>query len=317
MTDTLTQHIDITEELAAFSWRAARWQAEKLIAASPFRDDTHPSFYVYLEDTPTAAAGSWGDSGTGERGGFVRLLAGLRGETAEETVEYLREKYGIYADQPRETFTIQSIGKARARAAEKSRVRTMTPPQGVTPDYVIQRGISPEICAQAGVVQAGNAIALPWRDRKRRVRAVKYRSIAGKSFWYAAGGENVRDLVYGIDAIGPGEVAVVESELDALYLRTADVQAVALGGAEQVNARKAELIAASPASGVVIMADHDSAGQRMKRALIRQMRDFPGLPVKVAGYPARYKDANEVADLAAIRTYITNAKYVRKMAKIG
>ncbi|WP_185819945.1 toprim domain-containing protein [Salibacterium salarium] len=316
MSDNLLDYVDVAEELSEFTWRSPRWQSEKLIAASPFRDDTHPSFYVYLADTASAKAGSWGDSGTGERGGLVRLLAELRGESSDEVAVYLREKYGVYADQPAETFALPSIGNALAKAAEIQRVRTLQPPQGSTPAYVIDRGISPEICEQAGVVQARGAVAIPWFDRKGRCRAIKYRSISGKSFWYAKGGESIRDLVYGIESVRAGEVALVESEIDALYLRTAGVQAMATGGAELMNAKKAELIAASGVTCVIVMADHDAAGQRMKREAVELLRRYPSIAVKVAGYPARYKDANEVGDITKIRTYIAKSKYVRKIPKL-
>ncbi|MFD2704689.1 toprim domain-containing protein [Salibacterium lacus] len=318
MSEKLLEHVDVSEELASFDWRAPRWQAEKLICASPFRDDMHPSFYVYLTDTPSAKAGSWGDSGTGDRGGFVRLLAELRGESTDEVIAYLREKYGVYADDEQaERFTLPSLGAIRQQAVERARVRTLQPPQGQAPAYVIDRGVAPETAADAGVVQAGNAVAFPWRDRKGRCRAVKYRSITGKAFWYAKGGENIRDLVYGIDAVAGGEVALVESEIDALYLRTAGVRAVATGGAELMNEKKAEIIAASGVEAVVIVADHDAAGQRMKREAIELLRKYPGVAAKVAGYPARYKDANEVGDMAAIRAYVTKSKYVRKMKPIS
>ncbi|WP_333558500.1 hypothetical protein [Bacillus glycinifermentans] len=89
--------VDIRYELEQFEWTRPTWTDERLLAASPFRYDRTPSFYVYLEDTATAKAGYWGDSGYYDaeyaRGGFVKLLAFLREETEEETVEYLIDSY--------------------------------------------------------------------------------------------------------------------------------------------------------------------------------------------------------------------------------
>src|SRR5690606_41797674 len=85
---------DIRTELGQYEWRRATWTDEKLVACSPFRDDHTPSFYVYLRDTPTAPAGSWGDSGTGDRGNFIRLCALLRHVSEGEAREYLKHQYG-------------------------------------------------------------------------------------------------------------------------------------------------------------------------------------------------------------------------------
>nr|MDF9458006.1 hypothetical protein [Bacillus pumilus] len=46
--------VDIREELEQYEWDRPTWHADRLTAASPFRDDRTPSFYVYYEDTETA-----------------------------------------------------------------------------------------------------------------------------------------------------------------------------------------------------------------------------------------------------------------------
>ncbi|WP_230116380.1 hypothetical protein [Bacillus velezensis] len=55
--------VDIRYELEQFEWTRPTWTEDRLLAASPFRYDRTPSFYVYLEDTASAKAGYWGDSG--------------------------------------------------------------------------------------------------------------------------------------------------------------------------------------------------------------------------------------------------------------
>src|SRR5690606_28011578 len=88
--------VDVRTELESYEWERPRWLDEKLIACSPFRQDSTPSFYVWLRDVPefNARAGYWGDSGGVEyqRGNFVTLLAYLRGETEDETARYLLDK---------------------------------------------------------------------------------------------------------------------------------------------------------------------------------------------------------------------------------
>lgn len=41
-------NIDIKTELEEFDFRNARWSDDKLIACSPFRQDSTPSFFVTL-----------------------------------------------------------------------------------------------------------------------------------------------------------------------------------------------------------------------------------------------------------------------------
>ena len=93
--------VDIKSELEVYDWGYnARWSADKLIAASPFRHDSTPSFFVNLDGD---YAGAWADSGAHDdnytSGGFAKLLAYLRSESIEETERYLLEQYGrLYVD---------------------------------------------------------------------------------------------------------------------------------------------------------------------------------------------------------------------------
>src|SRR5690606_643145 len=91
-----TLNIDIESELREFEWTRSRWTSDKLLAASPFRYDGHPSFFVNLTGE---YAGTWADLGAYDAewasGNFVKLLAFLRQETYEETEEYLLEMYGV------------------------------------------------------------------------------------------------------------------------------------------------------------------------------------------------------------------------------
>src|SRR5699024_5067221 len=71
--------VDILEELEQYEWENARWTDTKLIASSPFRNDSAPSFYV---DISGSYAGVFGDSGAYdsyyESGTLPKLLAYLR-----------------------------------------------------------------------------------------------------------------------------------------------------------------------------------------------------------------------------------------------
>ena len=79
--------IDIADFLTRFDWSNERWKDDRLIASSPFREDNSPSFYVNFNND---WSGTWGDSGTGETGNLVSLVAELHGITYEEAWEQLR-----------------------------------------------------------------------------------------------------------------------------------------------------------------------------------------------------------------------------------
>src|SRR5690606_7542370 len=111
---------DIRTELGQYAWRRATWMDEKLVACSPFRADHTPSFYVFLRDTPTAPAGSWGDSGTGDRGNFVRLIALLRGLSEDEAREYLKNQYGTEEVTEPLTVNIGTNGRSKPKLFDMS-----------------------------------------------------------------------------------------------------------------------------------------------------------------------------------------------------
>ena len=94
-------------------------------------------------------AGYWGDSGTGERGGFTALLARLRGESEAETAEYLRVEYGldtaVITDKPAKLARLQ-----RVLAPPKNTASLAVP--AVEPSaYLAERGIPAEIQALYGL----------------------------------------------------------------------------------------------------------------------------------------------------------------------
>jgi len=80
--------IDIPEYLSRYDcWENARWTDERLICSSPFREDSSPSFYVNFNNQ---WAGTWGDSGDGSTGNFIKLVAQLDDTSYEEALEKLR-----------------------------------------------------------------------------------------------------------------------------------------------------------------------------------------------------------------------------------
>jgi 5S rRNA maturation endonuclease (ribonuclease M5) len=320
--------VDIHAEIEAFPWIRPRWSADKLIAASPFRYDHSPSFYVYLTDTATAKAGDWGDSGAIDsewaRGGIVKLLAFLRNETEFETLEYLREKYG-YADA--DTFAEPMLSlptlHAEVKRYRQTLDRRILDGYKYRHPYLSNRGISEAVqrLMTVGYDKYARAVTIPWFNADGTLGNIMYRSVSGKTFWFASGGRPIREMLYGIDVIYRKRLTravIVEAPIDAMTVMTAGIPSVAIGGTA-FSAYKRDLIIRSPLKEVVIMADHDSPGQALKRKVIAELS--PYMTVKVAGYPARYKDVNEMAvatkSAKIIQTFVERAKAVKSLAGVG
>lgn len=284
--------VDIREELEQYEWDRPTWHADRLTAASPFRDDRTPSFYVYYEDTPTAKAGYFGDSGTGERGGFIKLLAFLREETEEETVLYLAETYGTGEGTERLKLRVPrlKIVEPRRPLAEDLLADVKIGPSA----YLTNRGISEAVQRKAGVGLVGQTAVIPWRLPNKRLANVKYRSTHNKAFWYAKGGWPIRELIYGIDTVYAerAKVAVLaEAEIDAHSWRTAGFCGIAAGGSK-FSDRKADIIAQSPIEYLIVVSDNDEAGEKLRKEVELKMRG----KVRLAhGYITEgFKDANEL-----------------------
>lgn len=284
--------IDVRTELEAFNWTRPRWSSDKLIAASPFRYDQTPSFFVRIEDYGDYPAGTWSDSGAydseWQSGNFVKLLSFLRNETYEETEEYLLASYGA----PTEGEAV----KLRPIRLKLQRVR-QTLKDEVLKDftqnyrYLMSRGISEEVQRQAGVLYnpQANAAVIPWRLADGRLANVKYRKTRGKVFWYERGAWPIRELVFGLDCAGSTTV-LCEAEIDALSFRQAGFAAMAVGGAS-FNDFKRDLILRSPIEELVIATDNDKAGEKLRRevesALAGKIR------LRHAHINKEVKDANE------------------------
>jgi hypothetical protein len=298
--------IDITDELAQFTWHRATWSADKLIAQSPFRPDSTPSFYVYLRDTATARAGNFGDSGTGERGGIVKLLAHLRGESEAATADYLRESYGLELAQTTDRRTFKPA-KLRPRPAKPRPLPecTLNSVEPAPIDYLTARGISVDVQREMGVGydHAKNAAVLPWRLANGRLANVMYRAVSGKAFWYVDKALNpigIRSLIYGINRVYTErwtEVALVEAPIDAMTLMSAGVPALATGGAA-FNEDKAAVVLMSGIRSVTLVADNDEAGAKWQAECERWLSGKVAL--WVARVPGGSKDVNEFAGVGGL-----------------
>ncbi|MGG4028691.1 toprim domain-containing protein [Bacillus subtilis] len=313
--------VDIRYELEQFEWTRPTWTEDRLLAASPFRYDRTPSFYVYLEDTASAKAGYWGDSGAYDaefaRGGFVKLLAFLRAETEDETVDYLLDAYAPAAKDGRLTLRLPKLKVVTK--PEPLPESLLADVQAGPNDYLTGRGISAEVQREAGVGLVGNAVAIPWRLPNGRLANVKYRSTRGKAFWYVKGGWPIRDLVYGMDLVYARRLrhaVICEAEIDAMAWRSVGVPAIGTGGSA-FNLKKADIITQSPIEYLTVVTDNDKAGDKLRAAIERYLNG----KVRLAhGYITGVKDANELLvarGAEALKDVYDRAEDVRAVLRVG
>ena len=284
--------LDIKEEVIDYEWGdRASWTEDKLIASSPFRQDSKPSFYLNLEGE---YAGNWGDSGaiieTERYGRLPRLLAYLRGETEEQSEEYLLDKYGVLYEDHTDIRLPEIAPKKRIRNTVLSENIITT---AISP-YLRRRGISDDIQIEYRTgynPEHKGFTAIPWHNIYGRTVAIKYRSTKGKNFFYERNGTPISRLVYGLHQAKGSDVAViVEGEIDALSWSSAGIPGIALGSAS-INKYKLELLRGSGIKKFILGGDNDSAGRLLNERLQKLLRtDFE---LGIVDY-GEQKDANEV-----------------------
>lgn len=289
--------VDIIAELEEFEWTRPRWSGDKLLAASPFRHDNTPSFFVRLAPYGDLPAGVWSDAGAYDdewrSGNFAKLLSFLRNETYEEAEDYLLAKYDFSAEAG-DAIKLPRLNLAVERNRQALDEAAILAGYGEGPGaYLLSRGITAEVQREYGTLDGGNRAVIPWRNAGGKLQNVKYRATAGKLFWYESGGVPIRELVYGLDVIWRlrAQTAVLcEAEIDAMSWRVAGMAALAVGGVA-FNRRKAELIAGSPVSELIIAADNDKAGEKLREEVSRALGGY--MRIRQAYVPADVKDANE------------------------
>jgi 5S rRNA maturation endonuclease (ribonuclease M5) len=304
--------VDVRTELEQFNWTRPKWSSDKLIAASPFRYDKSPSFFVNFNGE---YAGTWGDSGAYDQewasGNFTKLLAFLRNETYEETEDYLLGEYG--RQETGETVTIRPVKLVIQRNRQPLNADILAQ---YTEDfsYLKKRGISEETQRQMGVLfdRGQKAAVIPWRSANKCLENVKFRTVYGKTFWYYKDGRPIRELIYGIEQAQPTTI-ICEAEIDAMSWMEAGYAAVAVGGAS-FNNWKRDILLRSPVEEIIIATDNDKAGGKLRKEIETAMKGH--VRVRQAYVRADCKDANEALvkyGVDALRKAVEESEGVRSL----
>ncbi len=302
--------VDIRGELSNYTWDKERWLEDKLLACSPFRSESSPSFFVNLEGE---YAGTWSDSGAYDSewasGNFTKLLAFLRQETYEEAEDYLIEMYGVPTDGRRREFKLPPIRKPTPFEPLSESLVTMDYSR-----YLGARGIGEVTQSIYGIgygKQRGFT-ALPWRLPDGRLANVMYRATRGKLFFYERGGWPRRKLLYGIDVVkrlNARTAALAEAPIDALSWYEAtegNIVGIAAGGVT-LSDEQADLIKRSSIETIILAGDNDKAGAKFNEECRRKLQGH--VRMQKADY-GEYKDANEVLTRGE-RDYFHLFEYVK------
>lgn len=270
-----------------------RIRGDKLQACSPFRYERHPSFAVNLEN------GTWIDSGSPtdlyHKGNFVLLLAYLRQEEYQDTEMYLFQAYHIMLEDAERLQLKMELQQESTAGATYEWFKDFTQLQFRHP-YLLKRGITKEVqrlfCI--GFDKEHEAIAMPWFNSDKKVINVKFRSIRYKQFFYLQDGQLTRNYVYGLPqckALGYKDVAIVESEIDCMYLWSNGIPAVAMGHAG-INKNQIQLLLNAGIETVTLASDNDEVGERFRIEMRKKLpKLFTCYELEI---PYMYKDVNDI-----------------------
>lgn len=266
-------------------------RGEELMANSPFRDESNPSFGLNLE---TGIYNDFGGDGYYKQGNIIKLISYLSDTPIEEVEDYLIAKYGrILSDMDALTLEVDLAPKEHVE-------RTYSPAElahlAYRSPYLEQRGISEQVqrVFKVGYDRERKAVAMLWQNVKGEIVNVKFRHVRRKSFWYMPDGDAIKNHVYGLNQIvkqGIETAVIVESEIDALYLWSNKIPAIALGRAG-MSRKQQELIERSSLKEIVLGLDNDEAGKNAEDRIAKNL-NMTKLLTKLE-IPENYKDVNEV-----------------------
>ena len=286
--------INVLEEIEGFDWKKPKIKVDEMVACSPFREERHPSFSINLDNGMWFDFGS--DSDIWKKGNLIHLLSFFHNVSYEEIEDYLLEKYNIVINE------VEGLDLNINIQLEKEKPKTFTrkelkPYLFRKKSYLLNRGVSEEIQKKfiVGYDRNSDAVAFLWLDAfTGHVVTVKFRSTRGKQFYYIEGGQQVRKHVFGLyHTIREKckKVYIVESEIDALYLWSNGIPAIALGGSYLSPAQK-RLLLLSGIESFVIASDNDNAGTRLKESIIKELSGFCEL-LEIT-FPNYANDINDV-----------------------
>ena len=287
--------VNIWGELEPYLDHFREWKirGDKFQCTSCFRHEKHASMAVNLEN------GTWIDSGSPtdlyHKGNFVALLAYLRQEEYQDTEMYLFQAYHIMLEDTERLQLKIDLQQESTVGVTYEWFKDFPQLQFRHP-YLLKRGVTKEVqrlfCI--GFDKEHEAVAMPWFNSDKKVINVKFRSIRYKQFFYLQDGQLTRNYVYGLPqckALGYKDVAIVESEIDCMYLWSNGIPAVAMGHAG-INKNQIQLLLNAGIETVTFASDNDEAGERFRVEMRKKLpKLFTCYELEI---PYMYKDVNDI-----------------------
>lgn len=287
--------VNVLEELEPYLDQLPKHvvRGNKLQACSPFRIDKKPSFAVNLDN------GTFIDSGNDDpeyyKGNFVKLLAYLRHESYEDALQYLMDKYSLVL-QDVDTLSLQLNLEQDKKPYKTFNWNDDLKHLHFRSKYLGTRGISEKVqrlfCV--GFDREMKAVAMCWLDADGNIINVKFRSTTGKQFAYMQDGQLVRNHIYGLYQCiryGYKDVALVEAEIDCMYLWSNGIPAIAVGHSG-ITPTQLKLLQRH-VTAITIASDNDGAGNRFRKQLKEMLpKHFTTYDIDM---PIGCKDVNEVS----------------------
>lgn len=305
--------VNIWGELDPYLDHFREWKirGDKFQCTSCFRHERHASMAINLE------TGLWIDSGSPtdlyHKGNFVSLLAYLRQEEYQDTEMYLFQAYHIMLEDAEKLQLKIELQQESAVGVTYEWFKDFKQLQFRHP-YLAKRGVTKEVqrlfCI--GFDKEHHAVAMPWFNSDKKVINVKFRSIVYKQFFYLQDGQLTRNYVYGLPqckALGYKDVAIVESEIDCMYLWSNGIPAVAMGHAG-INKNQIQLMLNAGIETVTFASDNDDAGERFRKEMRKKLpKLFTCYELEI---PYMYKDVNDIP-----QRELNQLQENRRLTKIG
>lgn len=251
LTKDILVMIDIPEYLSRYDvWENAKFTDERLICSSPFRPDSSPSFFVNFNNE---FAGTWGDSGSGDSGNFIKLVSLLDETGYEEALDKLRDEFMLGA------YDIPQISVGVTATQSRDSFRKVPWNKSL---YLLSRGISEATQEAYETSEGDDFIRLPYVDGVGEWRAIKYRKTFSKDFFYEAGNNHIKDLVFGHRVIykeNPTTLVICEAEIDAMTAYDGGFVGISLGSAN-ISDTQIKLIQKFGVENIIIASDNDLKG---------------------------------------------------------
>ena len=288
--------IDVFDYLQRYEDRftQARWSDDKLICCSPFRDDHSPSFFVNLDNE---WSGTWGDSGSKESGNFIELLSRLEDIGYSEAADKLLDEFYI---KPYEVPMISA--KVRVKTSHSVLEREVE----CFSEYLESRGISQRTQSAYHTWERDGVVGFPYISGRGACKAIKYRQVAHKNFYYESGDNSLKEVLFGFHLVyeqKPSTIFICEAEIDAMSVYEKGFVAVSLGNARISDAQVELIIKASPKT-VVLALDEDEAGRITREDLKKALKGHCDI------YFVQLPEGNDIND------YVTTHDALPPLSKV-